>query len=175
MKKYFFFFLLSFVFFSPVFLCFAQSNSIEIHQVNVRILLEAPESYDGQTVQISGELIGQALYQKHGVWFHLLDEEGSAIGIWAQKEELPPLTYYGKFGVQGDRLSLRGTFFKACPIHGGDTDIHLLEIDEIHPGRILESEKVNPFKWYFLIMLLMLFLGLLLYVSRVGVNKTESQ
>jgi hypothetical protein len=175
MKKNLIFFLLSFVFFGPVFMCFAQSDSIVIPQVNVRILLEAPDTYDGQSVKISGELIGQALHQKHGVWFHLLDDEGSAIGIWAQKEDLPPFTYYGKFGIQGDRLSLRGVFHKACLLHGGDTDIHLLEVEEHHPGRVLDLDRVNPLKWCTLLALLVIFLGLLFYISRVAANKTESQ
>ena len=175
MKKHHLFFLLSIACLSLSLPCFAQSESVETPQVNVKTLLESPDTYNGQTVKISGELIGQALYRQDGVWFHLLDEEGTAIGIWAQKEDLSLFTYYGKFGIQGDRLSLRGTFHKACPVHGGDTDLHLLELDEIHPGKVLELEKVTPLKWYILIALLLVFLGLLLYISRVVVNKTESQ
>jgi hypothetical protein len=160
-------------------LCLLIPSSAQADQipplVNVRILLETPEIYDGQTVKFEGELFGQALRQSHGVWFHLLDEEGSAIGIWAKKEDILPFTYYGKYGVQGDHVILTGVYHKACQTHGGDTDIHLLEINEIKQGHLLEAEQISSFRIYFLITLFLVFVGLLVYISRVAVNKTESQ
>ena len=81
----------------------------------------------------------------------------------------------GKYGVRGDHISLKGTYNKACKIHGGDTDLHLVEIDEIHQGYLVEAEKISSSRWYVLIVLLVIFSGLLAYISRVAVNKTESQ
>jgi hypothetical protein len=175
MKKFCFLFLLGFTCLSLLLPCFAQADSQDVPQVNVRILLESSDAFDGKTVKISGQLIGQALYQKHGVWFHLLDEEGLAIGIWAQKEDLAPFSYFGKYGVTGDHISLKGIFHKACQLHGGDTDIHLVEIDEIQEGYLLEAENISSSRWYLLLVLLLVLSGLLVYISRVAVNKTESQ
>lgn len=155
--------------------CFALIEQAPIPLVNVRVLLDAPEKFDGQIIQFEGELFGQALHQNHGVWFHLLDEEGSAIGVWAKKEDVLPFTYYGKYRIQGDHVVLTGVYHKACQTHGGDTDIHLLEIKEIKSGNLLEAEPIEASRVYLLITLLLLFMGLLGYISRVGASKTESQ
>ncbi|MDI6605534.1 MAG: hypothetical protein QME65_00070, partial [Candidatus Omnitrophota bacterium] len=59
-----------------------------------------------------------------------------AIGVWLEASLLKdaPLTA-GNYRSSGDIIEVSGVFHRACPEHGGDLDIHALQVQKIAAGR----------------------------------------
>lgn len=105
---------------------FAQSAAIDT-------LIVQGEHYDTKDVVIEGEAIGNLMQRAEFAWLNVNDGQ-AAIGVWAKKDLFDVVRYIGRYAVQGDMLRIRGTFYKSCPMHGGDTDIHAHALEVIVPG-----------------------------------------
>jgi len=112
------------------------SNIVEINQ-----LIENTITYDNKEVTIQGELIGEALERDKYAWVNINDTT-NAIGIWVKQEDIKQVQYYGDYKHKGDIVKVTGTFYRACPEHGGDTDIHCTKIEIVQKGNLVK-EKVS--------------------------------
>jgi len=104
--------------------------------VPVALLIEDSSKYDGKSVTVEGELIGDIMTRGSHVWLCLLDD-GTAVGVWAEKDKLPTISFVGAYGVRGDTIRIKGILHRACPEHGGDFDIHAELVDIIKRGEAL--------------------------------------
>ncbi len=123
--------LLSFV------ICLFYFSAVFSQQIQIKDLLNTPWVYDGQEVIVRGEVIGNVMKRKDGVWFNVLDETG-AMGIWT--ESLDVYLQGGSYNRTGTIVLVKGFFNRACPKHGGQIDIHSNEIDIISDS----TERQHP-------------------------------
>ena len=106
---------------------------------SLRLLSENPMLYDGQEVEVVGEVLDE-LPQRDGSWFNLSDETAS-IGVWAGKAvRLPEIMHFGSYGVKGDILRIEGVFHASCDKHLGQMDIHARQIVVIGRGLVRKEE-----------------------------------
>lgn len=89
--------------------------------------------YDGRTVTLEGELVGDVMKRGAHEWICVLDD-GTAIGVWADSTTLYSEMLIGGYDAQGDTVRITGEFHRACSDHGGDLDIHLETIELLAPG-----------------------------------------
>ena len=98
-------------------------------------LIERAKELDGREVEFVGEAIGEPMRRGDHVWLNLLDSSG-AIGIWANRADLPSIRYFGSAAARGDTLRVRGIFHRSCPEHGGDLDIHASALEVVTRGEL---------------------------------------
>lgn len=127
MKKFFLIFL-----FFPFF-CYAETSLKEI--------LNQPDLFNGQVIEIKGEVIGEILKTKEGNWLNILTSEGN-IGVFIPPHiNLTTINYFGSYKYHGDILQIKGIFYKNCPLHQ-EADLHLLGFRVVQKG-FLKEEKLE--------------------------------
>jgi hypothetical protein len=123
-------------------------------------LVETPREFDGETIEFTGEVIGEVMVRGEYAWIHLNDdaymlrnvEEGAELGgyntgmpIWLPANEAENIVFVGGYKYQGDIAEVTGTFNAACSQHGGDMDIHATSLKVVTPGR-RALDPVHPWK-----------------------------
>jgi len=137
----------------------AMQNYLEIPTVFQ--LLEKQTELDGEKITYQGEVIGQAIFEKKGVFVNVMDREFNALGIYLDKPDLSKITNFGRYGRKGDYIVVSGTFHKVCAQHGGDTDLHGDTITVIKKGYKLQEERLPISK--IIICMLLIISTLLVY------------
>ena len=112
--------------------------------VSVNELIEHSADYDGKSISISGEAIGECLERDGFDWVNISDGT-NAIGIWMTKNDAAMITFYGDYRYTGDTLVITGKFYKGCPEHGGEPDIHCQSLTISKTGEI-KHEKIPAAK-----------------------------
>lgn len=107
--------------------------------VTVNDLIENINRYDGTTIMIEGEVIGEVLERGAYSWINVNDGS-NAIGIWLKTEQTAILSYFGDYKHLGDIVRITGTFYGNCPEHGGDVDIHSHTMHIVENGRPIQEE-----------------------------------
>ncbi|MEK9149848.1 MAG: hypothetical protein AAB267_07375 [Candidatus Desantisbacteria bacterium] len=97
-------------------------------------LLLEPKRYDGQKIEVSGEVIGFSIKKENG-WFINVDIGGGVIGVFTK--ELPRIEHYGQYKEKGDVVRVKGVFYSTCQEHRGETDIHSQSIEVIARGETI--------------------------------------
>lgn len=105
----------------------------------VPALIGNSELFDGKTVVVKGELIGDIIEGRSGFWVNLLESE-NAIGVWLQNSEKEKIKFLGRYGVQGDIVQIEGIFHKNCIQHKGDMDIHAVSLKVLQKGMVKEEQ-----------------------------------
>jgi hypothetical protein len=152
------------IFFASCFLlpasCCAQETVSSIE------LIENAQSYDGEQVVYEGEVIGEEMHRRDGVWVNLYDGDNS-IGVWLSPEMAEIIDYKGGYKARGDILEVRGIFNRACPQHGGDLDIHAISLRKIKPGW-QKQKQIIPAKRNLVIILLVVLCLILILRSLIS-------
>ena len=139
--------------------CYAES-------ISSKELIENAKQYDGKVIEYEGEAVGEIMARGDYGWVNINDGE-SAVGVWAAKEFLNTINFSGSYAVTGDRLKVKGTFSRACLIHGGDLDIHAEEIVKIKSGELKErAQSKHKQKLAIYLSGVLLCLWLILIISR---------
>jgi hypothetical protein len=136
--------------------------------VPITKLIENMKEYDGKTVTIQGEAIGDVMVRGTNAWITVNDdryskksiEEGgeligmsnAGIGVWLPASKAELLKICGGYKSKGTIVNVTGVFNRACHEHGGDTDIHATALEVIKDGYEFE----HPFSWGKLLALLIL-------------------
>ncbi len=128
-------------------------------------LIEDPQRYDGKEVIYEGEVIGETMQRKEGVWVNISDGEHS-IGVWMPVGLTEKIRHQGSYKVRGDIVRIRGIFNHVCLQHGGDLDIHASSLSVIQPGW-LRQERMIPAKRNFLIILTVI--ACLILILRISI------
>ncbi len=127
------------------------------------------EYYDGKTITIEGEAIGDIMYRGGYAWITVNDdsyslgkslEEGGdfvglsnqGIGVWVSREDAEKIKTCGGYKYKGDMVRITGEFHRACHMHGGDTDIHAGSLEVIARGYAFS----HPFPFGKLLVVLVL-------------------
>jgi len=113
-------------------------NAVAPPSVSISDLITQSRSYDGRVIATEGEAIGDLMLRGEYGWVNLSDGS-SAIGIYALSKQLGQIKHLGRYKVVGDRVRVIGTFYDACPVHSGETDIHASRVDIAGTGSIVDE------------------------------------
>lgn len=99
-----------------------------LYDAAIADLAGADSYYDGQTVQVRGEAVGEAMRMAGSgdeVWVALVDvESGSSVSVVMKRSDADKIDTYGAYGKTGTRLRVQGVYNLACSEHEGESDIH---------------------------------------------------
>lgn len=112
-------------------------------------LVENAAAWNGRTISFTGEAVGELMVRGDRAWIHLNDdaymwkniEEGATLGgynsghaIWVPAAQGRRIAWFGDYKHEGDIIKVTGVFHAACPLHGGDMDIHADFLEVVRPG-----------------------------------------
>jgi hypothetical protein len=112
-------------------------------------LVEDAGDWNGRLVGFTGEAIGEAMRRGTMAWIHLNDDAyglaepgaaavlagaNSGIAVWVDAGDAALISVFGDYKHHGDLVEVTGTFNAACPLHGGDMDIHATSLRIVRPG-----------------------------------------
>ena len=101
--------------------------------IEINTLIEKSQAFDGQTVTVEGEAIGEPMLRGEYAWINISDNT-NAIGVWLKTSDAQKITSFGDYRHKGDTVKISGTFSRNCTEHGGDVDIHSLTLEIIEKG-----------------------------------------
>ena len=103
----------------------------------VNELVDRSLQWNGKTVTIEGEAIGEMLPRGDFAWVNVNDGT-NAIGVWMPLADAKMIGVYGDYHHTGDTLRVTGTFSRDCAEHGGDVDIHSVSVRLVKAGGEVE-------------------------------------
>ena len=115
-------------------------DSSFIYDTSITDLSTADTYYDKQTVQVTGEVVGDRIndeMQPGNCWVTLQDDDPanpSVVSVFMTMEQAKNIDTYGSYGVTGTTLQVRGTFHLDCREHQGMSDIHVEEVSALAAG-----------------------------------------
>jgi len=119
--------------------------------VDSTTLLNNSFKYDGKIVEFQGEAIGEVMKRGKYAWVNIHDGQ-NAIGVFMKYEDAKKIRYLGRYLVKGDIVLVKGIFNRSCKVHGGDTDIHALQVQIAKRGYKMQ-EQINKTKAAFAILI----------------------
>lgn len=117
-----------------------RADNSFIYDTTIESLFEQASLYDDRTVQIVGEVIGDRIAANDGAgsyWITLtsMDEDNaSSISVLLSAEQAGQIDHYGRYGVTGTTLQVRGTYHQACDEHDGLPDVHATNSSVLSKG-----------------------------------------
>lgn len=111
-----------------------------LYDTSIVELSNTDSSFQGNTVQVTGEVIGDAIRaeqdsDKHWITMESIEEDAdNSISVLIDDSYLDLIDTYGMFGKRGTILQVRGTFYLTCPSHEGIMDIHAESVKLIERG-----------------------------------------
>lgn len=134
--------------------------------------LDKADSYmDGQTVQITGEVVGDRINAgtdgAHSwLMIEAIDGSYAELAVYVPNAAADLVDTYGAYGRQGTVMQLRGTFNLSCPDHEGLSDLHAEHYAVVSKGSSA-PDTLNVAKFVPGAVLLLIGGGLLLVFYRL--------
>lgn len=121
-----------------------KPDSSFIYDTSISALQGADSYLNDQTVQVTGEVIGdriRAEFDPGYSWIVLQgsDRVHSEIPVFVETESTEVIDTYGAYGRMGTTLQVRGTFHLICPEHEGLTDLHASAVTFVEKGSVTEQ------------------------------------
>lgn len=114
------------------------SDNSFLYDASIADLAGADSYYDKQTVQVAGEVVGEAIDvtgDADHAWVVLRDPDtGSTVTVFMRRSDLRKIDTYGAYGVTGTTLRVRGVFNLACSQHEGESDVHAQVVNVVSTG-----------------------------------------
>lgn len=126
-----------------------RPDSSFIYDTEISALSNADTYYDGQTVQVVGEAVGDIINAEIDGsyrWVNLSSEEQGvvySIAVHMTDNAAQRIDTLGGYDTVGTTLQVRGTFHLVCPDHDGVTDIHADVVSVVDPG----TQHPDEFSW----------------------------
>lgn len=119
-----------------------RADNSFIYDTTISSLFSQASLYEDRTVQVVGEVIGDritasAIDGANMYWITLTsadEEDKSSISVLLSADQESQIDHYGKYGVTGTILQVRGTYHQACGEHDGLPDIHATNSDVMQRG-----------------------------------------
>ena len=121
------------------------SDSSFLYEAAIADLAGADSYYDGQTVKVTGEAVGEAIYADGAhSWVTLTDvESGASVAVYMEDAELEKIDTFGMYGKTGTTLHVQGVYHLTCPEHDGESDVHASSVAVAAIGAVQE-ESFKP-------------------------------
>ncbi len=136
---------------------FQLAISAQALTVSCNQLVNNAPAFDNQKVEVIGEVIGDVMVRGDYAWINISDGIRS-IGIWTDKSMVKDIQFIGDYNNIGDRVKVTGIFHRACPVHGGDLDVHAETVTLSESGYKVEH-PIDGWKLSLALILLGLTLG----------------
>lgn len=124
-------------------------DSSFIYDTSITDLSTADTYYDKQTVQVTGEVVGDRITAGDGrhCWLQLASpSDSSTVSVYLTNESADKVDTYGAYDRKGTTLQVRGTFSLACPDHDGASDLHAQVVTVTEKGKATPDEfDINAF------------------------------
>lgn len=139
-----------------------------IYEAKIADLSADNTYYDNQTVQITGEVVGDRIAKEDHpdyCWITvsaLPDENAGSIQVLVTKSQADLIDSYGRYGVTGSTVRIMGTFHTNCVSDEGMEDLHATSLTVIKPGQ-RTPDTFDPLKILGGVALVVL--GLFLYMT----------
>lgn len=115
-----------------------RPDSSFIYDSSIVDLSNADSYYDKQTVQITGEAVGDIIDARDGmVWVTLAEASSSSnasVAVLMTRESASHIDTLGRYGTTGTMLQVRGVFHLACPDDQGLSDVHATSVAVVTKG-----------------------------------------
>ena len=118
-----------------------RADNSFIYDTSIEALFDQSSLYNNRIVQVEGEVIGDRVNESIGsryCWITLAsnsEDDNSTISVWMSNELASQIDSYGRYGVVGTQLQVRGTYHQACPEHEGLADIHATLTNVLERGQ----------------------------------------
>ena len=123
-----------------------RPDSSFIYDSSIVDLSNADSYYDKQTVQITGEVVGDIIDARDGmVWVTLSEVSNSSnasVAVLMTRESASHIDTLGRYGATGTMLQVRGVFHLACPEDQGLSDVHATSVAVVAKG----AHHANEFR-----------------------------
>ena len=149
-----------------------RADNSFIYDTTIESLTEQATLYDNRTVQVIGEVIGDRISAGEDgyCWITLTVtdvEDKTSISVLLSDEQAGQVDRYGKYGVTGTVLQVRGTYHQACNEHTGLPDIHATDSAVVSRGvDHFDTLNLNDFAPGIVAVLLGVALMALFYYAR---------
>lgn len=124
-----------------------RPDSSFIYDSSIIDLSNADSYYDKQTVQITGEVVGDIIDARDGmVWVTLSEASNSSnasVAVLMTRESASHIDALGRYGTTGTMLQVRGVFHLACPDDQGLSDVHATSVAVVAKG-IHHANEFRP-------------------------------
>ena len=126
-------------------------DSSFVYDTSIMALAGANSSYDNQTVQVVGEVIGDAInadWDGSHKWVTLFEKDGktgqtATVSVFMTSETAARIDTFGAYGKTGTTLQVRGTFHLVCPEHEGLSDLHASHVSIVRKGTV-KPDELDP-------------------------------
>lgn len=150
-------------------------DSSFLYDASIADLANATSYMNGQTVQVTGEVVGDRItaeYDPAFCWLTLQETGGSyaEISVYLPKTMTTAIDTYGAYGRQGTILQVRGTFNLACRDHNGASCLHATNSSKVAPGKALD---IAPDKGHLSVGLVVLVMGLAMLFAHHKLRERE--
>ena len=105
----------------------------------VKELVNGSKTFDGQSVVIRGEAIGQVMSRGDFAWVNVEDATGQ-IGVWLSLEEAGKIGSLGNYHTKGDIVQVEGIFARADTRLQGETAVRAQTVTIIFRGEPIPHE-----------------------------------
>lgn len=109
-----------------------------IYDTSIASLTDEASVHNGQTVQVVGEVVGDRISADEGnCWITVEAEaanDSSTISCYVSDTLASKIDTYGRYGVTGTRVQVRGVFHQACGEHQGLSDLHVANLEISNQG-----------------------------------------
>ncbi|MBQ9069695.1 MAG: hydrolase, partial [Eggerthellaceae bacterium] len=117
-----------------------------LYDTSIYELTQADATYQGSTVQIVGEVVGDVIRAeedegKRWITLEAIEEEyESSISVLVDESAVNLIDTFGGYNRKGTTLQVRGTFYLACLSHEGILDIHAESVTLVARGSTTTDE-----------------------------------
>lgn len=118
-------------------------DSSFIYDTSITDLSTADSYYDKQTVQVTGEVVGDRIDAGDGrhCWIQLESAaDSSTVAVFMTNESADKIDTFGAYSRKGTTLQVRGTFQLACSTHDGVSDLHAQVVSVTEKGKSTPDE-----------------------------------
>ncbi|MBR5259232.1 MAG: hydrolase [Eggerthellaceae bacterium] len=121
-----------------------RPDSSFIYDALISDLAEADSYYNGQTVQVTGEAVGDnisASFDGKHRWITLQADDSSyaQVTVYMRSDAAAAIDTFGAYGKTGSMVQVRGVFNLACSEHEGLSDIHAERVSVVKKGSVEED------------------------------------
>lgn len=121
-----------------------------LYDTSIEALASADAYYDGATVVVTGEVVGDRINAEIGsnsCWITLYSlrkatsemYKPSSIQVYVSNSLADSIDMYGRYNVRGTRVQINGIFHLACVEHEGLSDIHATSLSVVQNGSSLKQ------------------------------------
>lgn len=117
-----------------------RADNSFIYDTTIEDILGETSLHDGRVVQFVGEAIGDRIVDDatgRNCWVaveSMAEGSDASISVYMTVEQAAQIDQFGRYGVTGTTLQVRGKFNQACSEHDGLVDIHADDVAVVAKG-----------------------------------------